>query len=408
MGLAMSPVNHTDVSIKALVIADCDYQDKPLGGVVSLLRNMLSASGAGIVEFSLVGISFDGNEVEGAWDRKVVQGREYRWMPVYVCNKSKEDTKFPLRFRLVAGVKRYLREIDIGRFDAIYIHSAETVLALPSGGTPVICHVHGDPLITITRSRFSFLRSKFFVGGYNRIIQRAFDKASGIIWAANACRIEYYRRLNVPGVSKWDKKSEVIYSSVDPVLMRGVSESQTLPNGGVKRIITVSRLSEVKHIDFLIEVFAELKKRISGLEFCIAGEGECELELRERATELGCSEGVRFLGNLSKLELAQALKASDVFVLASESEAMSLVVLESMAAGVPVVSTRVGDLDMVVNGSTGAIVEGRDARQFAKAVEGCLGKGKDVYRAACMSTAKKYTADNMRRQIEECIARCVR
>lgn len=404
----MIPFDHTDVPLKALVVADCDYQDKPLGGVVSLLRNMLSVPGAGLVEFSLVGISFDCNEIEGTWGRKVVQGHEYRWMPVYVCNKSKDDTKFPLRFRLVAGVKRHLREINFERYDAIYIHSAETMLALPSGGAPVICHVHGDPLITITRSRFPLLRHKLFVDGYNRVIQRAFDKASGIIWAANACRTEYYRRLNVPEVSKWDKKSEVIYSSVDPVLMKSVIEERALLNGGIKRIITVSRLSEVKHIDFLIEVFAELKKRISGIEFCIAGEGECELKLREYAAELGCSEDVLFLGNLSKLELAHVLKASDVFVLASESEAMSLVVLESMAAGVPVVSTRVGDLDVVVDDSTGAIVEERDVRQFSEAVEGCLGKGKDVYRAACVSTAKMYTADNMRRQIEEYITQCVR
>ncbi|WP_449314389.1 glycosyltransferase family 4 protein [Rubneribacter sp.] len=404
----MNPVNHPCKPIKTLVIADCDYQDKPLGGVVSLLRNMLSVPGAGLVELSLVGISFDGDETEGTWNRKVIQGREYRWMPVYVCNKSKEDTKFPLRFRLVAGVKRYLREINFGSYDAIYIHSAETVLALPLGSSPVICHVHGDPLITITRSRFPLLRCKFFVGGYNRIIRRAFDRASGIIWAANACRTEYYRRLNVSGVSRWDKKSEVIYSSVDPVLMESVSEGRPSSNGDVKRIVTVSRLSEVKHIDFLIEVFAEVKKRMSSLEFCIAGEGECEPKLRECAAELGCSDDVRFLGNLSKLELAQVLKTADVFVLASESEAMSLVVLESMAAGVPVVSTRVGDLDVVIDDNTGAIVEGRDVKQFAKAVEGCLGKGKDAYRAACVSTAKKYTAENMRRQIEEYIAQCVR
>lgn len=398
--------------LRVVVIADCDFIDKPLGGVVSLLHNMLSVQGDGSVEFSLVGIGFDSRETEGVWQHKTIQGQTYRWMPVYISPKAKEDTRFPLRFRLVFGVRRYLRVIDLKEFDVAYIHSAETALALPSRDLPLVCHIHCDPLLTITRSRFPLLRIRAFVSLYNKIIYRTFDRVTGIIWAANACRREYYRRLGVDGVRRWDEKSTVVYSSVDPVMMGNEDDappiSQCTKFQGKKRLVTISRLSEVKHVDFLIQVFAALKNVYQDIEFNIAGEGECEATLKELSSSLGCSDDVRFLGNLSKLQLVKLLKKMDVFVFASESEAMSLVVLESMASGVPVVSTRVGDLDRVINESTGVVVEERDVDVFSKAVASVLEKGKDAYRYACISAAQQFSAVKMRHNIEEFIRQCAR
>lgn len=393
---------------KVLVIADCDFQDKPLGGVVSLLRNMLAAQSACLIDFSLVGIGFDTNEIEGVWQRKMIGGKLYRWLPAYVCDKTKDDTKFPLRFRLVAGVRRHLQAIALEDFDAVYIHSAETILALPSRDIPIVCHVHCDPLITVIRSRFHLLRSKVFVRQYNKVIRMAFDRAAGIIWAAEACRSEYYLRLGVEEVPRWDGKATVIHSSVDPVMLAELRCVAPHVRSDTKHIVTVSRLSEVKHIDFLISVFAELKKIYVNIDFSIAGEGECEQNLRNIVDSLGCSESIHFLGNLNKPELARLLAGMDVFVFASESEAMSLVVLESMAAGVPVVSTRVGDIDKVVTKCTGAIVEERDLKAFSEAVICCLEKGKDTYRDECVATARQFTAERMRRKIEEFIEQCTR
>ena len=392
---------------KVLIVADCDYQDKPLGGVVSLLRNMLMVGCGDRVEFSLAGISFDPQEIAGVWQEKNIGNNIYHWMPVYVCRKAKEDTKFPIRFRLVGGVKRYLQSSVLNDFDAIYIHSVEVALALPRMDIPIICHVHSDPLLTIIRSRFPLLQSHFFVRQYDKIIQKVFDRSIGIIWAADACRREYYRRLGVDRVSRWDNKSTVIHSSVDPVMLDELEKVQPSSRDKLKRIVTVSRLSEVKHIDFLIKVFSELKRKNPDIEFNIAGEGECEAALRRQVEELNCIDCVHFLGNLNKRQLANLLSRMDVFVFASESEAMSLVILESMAAGVPVVSTNVGDISQVVNSSTGAILESRNIDSFIEAVEGCLAVEKTQYERACKSVAQAFTAERMRRSIEEFIVRGV-
>lgn len=402
-----SMLNTRREAIRIAVIADCDYQETPLGGVVSLLRNMLVVDGCGLVEFNLIGISFDPSEREGEWQQKSIQEKKYPWFPAFLCPKEKDDTRIPLRFRLVAGIRKYRSLINLDRFDAIYIHSAETILALGSIRVPIVVHVHGDPLITITRSRFRLLHWNVFVRVYGKIIKKAFDRASGIIWAANSCRRDYYRRIGVSDNPGWDNKSAVIHSSVDPLMLES-SEEYSLPlNTSSKKIITVGRLSEVKHIDFLIEVFSEMSKARDSV-FYIAGAGECESSLRNVAQRLGCSEKVCFLGNVNKLQLASLLSQMDVFVFASESEAMSLVVLESMAAGVPVVSTKVGDLDEVVNESTGALIEGRDLPVFVNAVGHCLDKGKEHYSKECRRVARGYTASAMRGNIERFIESCIR
>lgn len=393
--------------IKVVVIADCDYEDKPLGGVVSLLNNMLQVCPHSTVDFHLVGISFNPEECGGSWQEKTIRDKVYRWFPVCVFNKTKEEIKIPIRYSLVNGIRRYGKEIGFNSFDAVYVHNPEVVMALPVSDLPLVVHVHGDPLIAIERSRFSFLRHSPFINLYNLIIKKAFNRSSGIIWAAKACRTAYYEKLRAESVPSWDKKSRVIYSSVDPLMFEVADESNSAVSSPSKGIVTVSRLSDVKHIDFLIDVYHELRKSRSDIAFYIAGEGECKAALEKQVHALRCPD-VHFLGNLNKTELSKILDRMSVFVFASESEAMSLVVLESLSRGVPVVTARVGDLSEAVNDSTGAIVDVREIAPFARAVNRCLDRGKTAYRDACITTAKEYSAERMRLSIEEFIRECIR
>jgi len=120
--------------------------------------------------------------------------------------------------------------------------------------------------------------------------------------------------------------------------------------------ITVGRLTPQKGLDLLIEAFAEVAERVNGPLFLLivgAGPDRTFLEsLAHRCTRKG---GVLFLGERD--DVADLLAASDAFVLSSRWEGGPLVVLEAMAARLPVVATRVGDVDrMVVNGVTGLVV----------------------------------------------------
>ncbi len=99
----------------------------------------------------------------------------------------------------------------------------------------------------------------------------------------------------------------------------------------------------------------------------MAGEGSCREELEGLARELRITDSVRFLGQ--RRDLDSLLPACDLFVLSSLSEGMSFAILEAMAAGLPVVATRVGgNGELVEDGRSGLLVPARDPEALAGAV----------------------------------------
>lgn len=129
----------------------------------------------------------------------------------------------------------------------------------------------------------------------------------------------------------------------------------------------VAKLSPVKGHEFFLEAAAEICRSHPGVSFLVVGDGPRRRELEAMADRLGLREAVRFLG--ARDDVPSLLKLMDVFVLSSLSESSPNAVLEAMAAGVPVVSTRVGGLpELVQDGSTGRLVEPQDAGALADAI----------------------------------------
>jgi glycosyltransferase involved in cell wall biosynthesis len=125
---------------------------------------------------------------------------------------------------------------------------------------------------------------------------------------------------------------------------------------GILRIGMIARMnSAVKnHVPFL-RAAAKLSKQCPAVEFVLAGDGPLRPELERMAAELGIKDKVLFLGE--RHDIPAILASLDVSVLISSSESLSNVILESMAAGVPVVATNVGgNPELVRDGETGVLV----------------------------------------------------
>jgi glycosyltransferase involved in cell wall biosynthesis len=98
---------------------------------------------------------------------------------------------------------------------------------------------------------------------------------------------------------------------------------------------TITRLSVQKRIDRLLDAMALVPEA----HLVVAGEGELETDMHQHASDLGIHDRVHFLGFRS--DVARVLSAFDVFALTSDKEGMANAMLESLAMGVPVVSTDV-------------------------------------------------------------------
>jgi glycosyltransferase involved in cell wall biosynthesis len=133
------------------------------------------------------------------------------------------------------------------------------------------------------------------------------------------------------------------------------------------RLLAVSRLIERKGLATLIEALADLPAPYISLD--IAGEGPCHESLLRLARERGVAGRVRFHGFVEHDNLAQLYRAADLFVLPSRAESCSMALLEAMAAGLPIVATRVdGTPELIEHGYNGLLVAPSDARALAAAI----------------------------------------
>lgn len=139
-------------------------------------------------------------------------------------------------------------------------------------------------------------------------------------------------------------KSSVIVNGIElePFLKRPASPGSASPR---IRFGAVGRMVPVKAHSILIDAFAQVARRLPQAELRIVGGGPLEADLRERASKAGLNGRIRVEG--VNHEIADVLQDLDIFVLSSTSEGLPLVILEAMAAGLPIVSTRIGGVPEV-------------------------------------------------------------
>ncbi len=129
-------------------------------------------------------------------------------------------------------------------------------------------------------------------------------------------------------------------------------------------VLFVGRLAPIKRVDRLLDAVFSAKP-VRPLKVVIVGAGECLEELQGRARELGIEECVTFAGQQS--DVGNFLRRSRVFALTSESEGVSLSMLEAMISGVVPVVSDVGDLgDVVQDGDSGFLVADLAPKTFAQ------------------------------------------
>lgn len=144
-------------------------------------------------------------------------------------------------------------------------------------------------------------------------------------------------------------------------------------------ILAVGRLDDIKGFVHLIDACALLAQRGFGLKCHIIGSGPLRAELQRRIDMAGLTACVHLLGAKPQEEVRQHLSKASVFVLPSvvtklgDRDGIPVALMEAMAVGLPVVSTRVSGIpELVVDGVTGRLAEPGDASGLALAIERVL------------------------------------
>lgn len=131
-----------------------------------------------------------------------------------------------------------------------------------------------------------------------------------------------------------------------------------------KVLVHTSNFRKVKRIQDVVQVFAEVRKKIPS-KLLLVGDGPERASMEMLSRELEVANDVRFLGKLDAVE--EVLSIADLFLMPSESESFGLAALEAMACQVPVVSSNVGGIpELNVDGFSGFTAEVGDVATMVK------------------------------------------
>jgi glycosyltransferase involved in cell wall biosynthesis len=127
-------------------------------------------------------------------------------------------------------------------------------------------------------------------------------------------------------------------------------------------------------VSYFLEAAAVLAERFPDVYFVVVGDGAIKPELEEQARRLGLGRRIAFTG--FRNDVPEWMSEAAVSVLPSLSEGTSNTLLESMAAGIPVVATRVGgNPEVIEDGVSGLLVPPRDSAALAAATARLLEDG---------------------------------
>ena len=158
------------------------------------------------------------------------------------------------------------------------------------------------------------------------------------------------------------------------------------PDNSRFTILYAGRLYRRKRVDVLLRAAAELRTRIPGLAVRVVGDGPCARTLHRLSQTLNLMDVVAWLGHVPLERLVEEYQRADVFCLPSVQEGFGIVLLEAMAANLPVVASRAGAIPEVV--PHGVLVEPDSPAALADGLAG-LYRSPET-RIALASTGSKW------------------
>lgn len=256
-------------------------------------------------------------------------------------------------------------------------------------------HAHKTKFLPMRKLEDFILDSceNILLSTHNRIFMNQCD----LVFAPSQSMKKYLENLGVlteievlpTGIAEDD----FIYDPQKTALLR-----DTYLKGKKFLFCTVSRLEIEKNLNFMLEGLQILKDQIGDcFRILIIGDGSQKEELVRIAEERGLGENVEFCGSIPHKEISDYYHACDLFLFASQSETQGIVLLEAMAAGLPVVAVSGSGVNDVVQDGVNGFRTNLDTRQWSGRIAYLL-ENKDVrtqMKEKTLEVARCYHARNI-------------
>lgn len=165
-------------------------------------------------------------------------------------------------------------------------------------------------------------------------------------------------------------------------------------------LLSVGELIARKNHESVIRALPQLQN--ADIHYVIAGDGELDQYLKELVNQVGVSNRVHFLGY--RTDINQLCNASDIFVMPSFQEGLSVALMEAMSCGLPVIASRIrGNVDLIVEGKGGILVSPDQLGEYADAIKDLTANAakRGSFGAFNRQAVKSYDIQCVRQQLQK-------
>jgi len=310
-----------------------------------------------------------------------------RWHARYLAT-HRDGSKLLKAWQAARSLVVFLGWLLAGRVALLHVHIAsdasfwrKSLFIVPARllRVPYLLHMHGGNFIEFYRARSRPVR---------RFIRWIYGGARCVIALSEEWR--------------------VALSAVEPRCIQVIANPVSIPSWrpapeGVPRVLFLGIVCERKGVHDLVRAWPAVLRRVPDARLVLAGSGEVDAA-RALAEELGVAGSVETPGWILGEDKARLLREASVFTLPSHYEALPMSVLEAMAAGLPVVATRVGGVPTAIDdGHSGIILEPRDVEGLARALTMLLTDAparRRMGEAARCAARERFSADALVPRLE--------
>lgn len=220
------------------------------------------------------------------------------------------------------------------------------------------------------------------------------------IWVKSQLKQVYRSAAAVTTVSEYNARVLFKKTGVKAIHIPNGLDFERFEQGYMREklyeLVCVSHLIPAKGIQYLIEAISILKQQGTQYKLDIIGEGSHRSHLEKLIIELGLQQEVSLKGAYPPKKLEQELPNYDALVLPSLRESFGIVLIEAMAAGLPVIATRCGGPEQIVNDDTGILVAPGSAEALVQGIRELSSRWSSYDSSLIRFTAEsKYSLDSV-------------
>jgi glycosyltransferase involved in cell wall biosynthesis len=370
------------------------YQFNPwqstIGGIQTLIRYYIKYAPPEF-DLRLVGTGTDSQQPLDRWQKMELEGRPLQFMPLFYVGDDNVRKVVPTSVRYTLALRRKQLASDFMHF-----HRLEPSLMTRRWPGDKTLFIHND--IHQQMSNPSGAKNSILWRRFPQVyfaLERSLLGQFQQILSCNSDSVDFYRQQ----YPQWAERIQMVRNTVDneqfyplPPLERDRQRQQLAHRMGLptetRFLLFAGRLHPQKDPVLLVQAIAALNRPQTHL--LIAGEGELMDTVETEIQTLGLQDNISLLGAVPLPKLAALHQVSEAVVLTSVYEGLPLVVLESLASGTPVVTTRCGETPKFLQSGSGLVCEERTPQAIAASLRQILDCPEQFAIQACLDVAKPF------------------